>query len=166
VSIWFASGFGELAEAEIVTLSSVDEDVRLTVGALLGVEVGLAVGDVVGVGEVAVGCGVAVGVEVGSVVAVDDGEGEDDGLGEGVGFGWLLVTVTWVTPLPPDPTISNPSGPTATSPGAGCSEGDRSVPFTAYAKIMYIRWVWFWAAPVLLYVLYAWLMSSPFWTML
>lgn len=81
-------------------------------------------GVAVGVGE-AVGWVVGEGVGVGEAVGAGEGEGVGDGDGVGVGLGVrvgvgegaMLVMVIWVMLLPPEPSMSKPSGPTMTSLG-------------------------------------------------
>lgn len=95
----------------------VSEGVLIGVG--VGVEVGVGVGD--GEGE-AVEVDDGVGVEVGNIVGI--------GVGVGVEEGARLVMVICVKLLPPEPSMSKPSGPTMTSLGAGNELLGRFVPLT------------------------------------
>ena len=99
----------------------VGEEVLL--GVCVGVEVGVGDGD--GEGE-AVGVGKCVGVSVG----VGAGDGVGVGAGVGVASGAKLVMVIWAMLLPPEPSMSKPSGPTMTSLGAGNELLGRLVPLT------------------------------------
>jgi hypothetical protein len=94
-----------------------------------GVIVGLGVEVAVGVGE-GDGEGEAVGVGDGVVVRVGFGEGVGVGVGVVVADGARLVMFIWVMLLPPEPSMSNPSGPTITSLGAGSELLGRLVPLT------------------------------------
>jgi hypothetical protein len=115
------------------------------VGVCVGVEVGVEEGD--GDGE-----GVRVGerVGVGDGVEVVAGDGVGVGVGVGVAAGARLDMVIWVMLLPPEPSMSKPSGPTMTSLGAGNELLGRLVPLTWYANMIVMGWVWFVSAPVVL----------------
>ena len=118
-----------------------------------GVLVGVCVGADVGVGEgdgdgEAVGVGECVGV--GDDVGVGAGDGVGVGVGVGVAAGARLVMVIWVMLLPPEPSMSKPSGPIMTSLGAGSELLGRFVPLTWLANMRVIGWVWFVSVPVVL----------------
>ena len=83
----------------------------------------------VGVGE-AETVGVDEGKMVGEVEGLGDAVGAVEGVGVKVGEGVGLVTVICVMLLPPEPSISNPSGPIITSRGSGCELLGKSVPLT------------------------------------
>ena len=87
------------------------------VGVGEGVTKSVGVGDAVGLSD---DIGAAVGVEVVTTV----------GAGVGVGDAKVPVTVTCVTLLPPEPSISKPSGPIIINLGSGCMLLGKSVPFT------------------------------------
>jgi hypothetical protein len=76
-----------------------------TVGVREGDGVELGVGDAVGDG---------VGLGVGAGVGVGVGAGVGEAVGVGVGAGAVSITLTCVTLLPPDPSMSKPSGPIIT----------------------------------------------------
>lgn len=78
------------------------------------------------------------------------GVGVGDGVGVGVRDGARLIIEIWVTLLPPEPSMSNPSEPTTTSLGAGKELLGKVVPLTMYANISVTSCVWFLSAPVIL----------------
>jgi hypothetical protein len=121
-----------IIEATIATLvigNSFDELLGVGEGVYVGVGVGVEVGAGEGDGDgEAVGVGEC--VDVGTGVGVGAGEGVGVGVDVGVGAGARSVMAIWVMLLPPEPSMSKPSGPTITSLGAGSELLGRLVPLT------------------------------------